>query len=184
MPDGPEKLSMPPKSLPVSSLITFQLPPQLKSTVFADPADYLSLDLTFSMENKDARETSKHRITSAHVKYGTSNAVEIFDAAADFTSTEVEEYRHVVKMFPSALQNPASALLFNFFTVEDVLLTARGYSLYQEYSQSIVELQERQTASTASDRSQIVGACHTKHHFFTLDQAGDWAAPGPFNTRM
>jgi hypothetical protein len=38
----PEKLSLPPNNLPVSSLIKFQLPPQRKSTVFADPTDYLS----------------------------------------------------------------------------------------------------------------------------------------------
>ncbi|KAJ7216035.1 hypothetical protein GGX14DRAFT_391696 [Mycena pura] len=101
-----------------------------------------------------------------------SDAVEILDATADFTSTDVEEYRRV--MFPSALQNPASALLFNLFTVEDAPLwmTARGYTLYQEYSQSIMELQERSTASTASDRSEMVGACYIKHHFFALDQAG------------
>jgi hypothetical protein len=42
IPDGPEKLSLPPNNLPVSSLIKFQLPPQHKSTVFADPTDYLS----------------------------------------------------------------------------------------------------------------------------------------------
>jgi hypothetical protein len=38
----PEKPSLPPNNLPVSSLIKFQLPPQHKSTVFADPTDYLS----------------------------------------------------------------------------------------------------------------------------------------------
>ncbi|KAJ7808638.1 hypothetical protein B0H14DRAFT_2608716 [Mycena olivaceomarginata] len=42
IPDGPEKLSLPPTNLPVTSLIKFQLPPQRKSTVFADPSDYLS----------------------------------------------------------------------------------------------------------------------------------------------
>jgi hypothetical protein len=42
IPDGPEKLSLPHKNLPVSSLIELQLPPQRKSTVFVDPTDYLS----------------------------------------------------------------------------------------------------------------------------------------------
>jgi hypothetical protein len=42
IPDGPEKLLLPPNNLPVSSLIKFQLPPQHKSTVFMDPTDYLS----------------------------------------------------------------------------------------------------------------------------------------------
>ncbi|KAJ7815543.1 hypothetical protein B0H13DRAFT_2381016 [Mycena leptocephala] len=40
--DGPEKLSLPPNNLPVSSLVKLKLPPQCKSTVFADPTDYLS----------------------------------------------------------------------------------------------------------------------------------------------
>ncbi|KAK7025886.1 hypothetical protein R3P38DRAFT_3531849 [Favolaschia claudopus] len=42
IPDGPEKLSLPHKNLPVSELITFTSPPQRKSTVYPDPADYLS----------------------------------------------------------------------------------------------------------------------------------------------
>ncbi|KAJ6573705.1 hypothetical protein B0H10DRAFT_2236933 [Mycena sp. CBHHK59/15] len=42
IPDGPEKLSIPPASLSVSSLIKFQLPAQRKSTVFTDPAEYVS----------------------------------------------------------------------------------------------------------------------------------------------
>ncbi|KAK7014604.1 hypothetical protein R3P38DRAFT_3205506 [Favolaschia claudopus] len=42
IPDGPEKLSLPHKNLPVSELIAFTLPPQRKSTVYPDPADYLS----------------------------------------------------------------------------------------------------------------------------------------------
>ncbi|KAJ6605301.1 hypothetical protein DFH09DRAFT_1067579 [Mycena vulgaris] len=42
IPDGPEKLSLPPNNLPVSSLIKFQLPPQRKSTVYSDPTDYLA----------------------------------------------------------------------------------------------------------------------------------------------
>ncbi|KAK6968926.1 hypothetical protein R3P38DRAFT_3508514, partial [Favolaschia claudopus] len=45
IPDGPEKLFLPPKNLPVSSLIKFDLPPQRKSTVFPDASDYLSEDL-------------------------------------------------------------------------------------------------------------------------------------------
>ncbi|KAK7047057.1 hypothetical protein R3P38DRAFT_3423853 [Favolaschia claudopus] len=45
IPDGPEKLFLPPKSLPVSKLIKFTLPPQRKSTVFPDASDYLSEDL-------------------------------------------------------------------------------------------------------------------------------------------
>jgi len=42
IPDGPEQLSLPPNNLPVSSLINFQLPPQHKSTIYADPTDYLA----------------------------------------------------------------------------------------------------------------------------------------------
>jgi hypothetical protein len=42
IPHGPEKLSLPPNNLPVSSLIKLKLPPQHKSTVFVDPTDYLS----------------------------------------------------------------------------------------------------------------------------------------------
>ncbi|KAJ6560413.1 hypothetical protein B0H19DRAFT_1234659 [Mycena capillaripes] len=50
--DGPEKLPLPPASLPVAQLIKFQLPPQRKSTVYADPTDYLSdLCLTITTFN-------------------------------------------------------------------------------------------------------------------------------------
>ncbi|KAJ7704920.1 hypothetical protein B0H17DRAFT_1126543 [Mycena rosella] len=42
IPDGPEKLSIPPTSLSVSRLIKFRLPPQRKSTVFTDPTEYVS----------------------------------------------------------------------------------------------------------------------------------------------
>ncbi|KAJ6488353.1 hypothetical protein DFH09DRAFT_1105703 [Mycena vulgaris] len=42
IPDGPEKLSLPPNNLPVSSLIEFQLPPQRKSTVYSNPINYLA----------------------------------------------------------------------------------------------------------------------------------------------
>ena len=40
IPDGPDKLSLLLNNLPVSSLIKFQLPPQRKSTVFADPTEH------------------------------------------------------------------------------------------------------------------------------------------------
>ncbi|KAJ7883901.1 hypothetical protein B0H14DRAFT_2701270 [Mycena olivaceomarginata] len=55
VPDGPEKLSLPPTNLPVSNLIKFQLPPQHKSTVFADPTDYL-LDLGPTITTFDVLE--------------------------------------------------------------------------------------------------------------------------------
>ncbi|KAJ6600520.1 hypothetical protein DFH09DRAFT_1302981 [Mycena vulgaris] len=42
IPDGPEKLSLPPNNLPVFSLIEIQLLPQRKSTVYSDPTDYLA----------------------------------------------------------------------------------------------------------------------------------------------
>jgi hypothetical protein len=42
IPDGPEKLSLPSPDLPVSKLLNFELPPQRKSSTFADPSDYLS----------------------------------------------------------------------------------------------------------------------------------------------
>jgi hypothetical protein len=42
IPDGPEKLSLPSRDLPVSKLLKFELPPQRKFSTFADPSDYLS----------------------------------------------------------------------------------------------------------------------------------------------
>ncbi|KAJ7281325.1 hypothetical protein C8J57DRAFT_1219220 [Mycena rebaudengoi] len=42
IPDGPEKLSLPSRTLSVSSLVKLQLLLQRKSTVFANPTDYLS----------------------------------------------------------------------------------------------------------------------------------------------
>ncbi|KAJ6543282.1 hypothetical protein DFH09DRAFT_1088980 [Mycena vulgaris] len=42
IPNRPEKLSLPPNNLPVSSLIKFQLLPQRKSTVYSDLTDYLA----------------------------------------------------------------------------------------------------------------------------------------------
>ncbi|KAJ7934966.1 hypothetical protein B0H13DRAFT_1854673 [Mycena leptocephala] len=51
IPDGPEKLSIPLTSLPVSSLIKFQLPPQRKSTVFADPTEYISESTSLSIDS-------------------------------------------------------------------------------------------------------------------------------------
>ncbi|KAJ7037007.1 hypothetical protein C8F04DRAFT_1257559 [Mycena alexandri] len=55
IPDGPEKLSLPPNSLSVSGLIEFQLPPQRKSTVYVDPSDYLS-ELPPTITTFDVRE--------------------------------------------------------------------------------------------------------------------------------
>jgi hypothetical protein len=42
IPDGPENLSLPAPDLPISQLMELRLPPQRKSTTFADPSDYLS----------------------------------------------------------------------------------------------------------------------------------------------
>ncbi|KAJ6546217.1 hypothetical protein DFH09DRAFT_1087855 [Mycena vulgaris] len=42
IPDGPEKLSLPPNNFPVFSLIEFQLPLQQKSTVYSNLTDYLA----------------------------------------------------------------------------------------------------------------------------------------------
>ncbi|KAJ7848723.1 hypothetical protein B0H14DRAFT_3452934 [Mycena olivaceomarginata] len=42
IPEGLEKLSLAGTSIPVSDFIKFPLPPQRKSTVFADPTEYLS----------------------------------------------------------------------------------------------------------------------------------------------
>ncbi|KAJ7827174.1 hypothetical protein B0H14DRAFT_2815810, partial [Mycena olivaceomarginata] len=42
IPDGPEKLLLPAPDLPISQLMELRLPPQRKSTTFADPSDYLS----------------------------------------------------------------------------------------------------------------------------------------------
>ncbi|KAJ6542300.1 hypothetical protein DFH09DRAFT_1089115 [Mycena vulgaris] len=39
---GQKSSHFPPKNLPVSSLIEFQLPPQRKSTVYSDPTNYLA----------------------------------------------------------------------------------------------------------------------------------------------
>jgi hypothetical protein len=41
IPDRAEKLSLPSANLPVSNLIKFPLPLQSKSTIFANPTDYL-----------------------------------------------------------------------------------------------------------------------------------------------
>ncbi|KAJ6543444.1 hypothetical protein DFH09DRAFT_1088878 [Mycena vulgaris] len=54
-PRWPEKLSLPPNNLPVSSLIKFQLPPQRKSTVYSDPTDYL-LELPPTLTTFNATE--------------------------------------------------------------------------------------------------------------------------------
>jgi hypothetical protein len=42
IPEGPEKCSLPARDLALSDLIKFQLPPQRKSTIFANASDYLS----------------------------------------------------------------------------------------------------------------------------------------------
>jgi hypothetical protein len=42
IPDGPEKLVLPPLDLPVSSLMKLDLPLQCKSTTFIYPSDYIS----------------------------------------------------------------------------------------------------------------------------------------------
>ncbi|KAK6974495.1 hypothetical protein R3P38DRAFT_3378568 [Favolaschia claudopus] len=42
IPEGVERLALPAADIPVTSLINFVLPPQRKSTAFADPSDYLS----------------------------------------------------------------------------------------------------------------------------------------------
>jgi len=42
IPDGPEKLVLPPLDLPVSSLMKLDLPLQRKSTTFIYPSDYIS----------------------------------------------------------------------------------------------------------------------------------------------
>jgi hypothetical protein len=41
IPDGPEKLSLTPNNLPVSSIIEYLLLLQRKSSVFVDPSNYL-----------------------------------------------------------------------------------------------------------------------------------------------
>ncbi|KAJ7824369.1 hypothetical protein B0H14DRAFT_3469381 [Mycena olivaceomarginata] len=67
IPDGSEKLSLPPNNLPVSSLIKFQLPPQRKSTVFADPTDYLS-------ELPPTITTFNVRVAPPHIETVTDNS--------------------------------------------------------------------------------------------------------------
>jgi hypothetical protein len=42
IPEGPEKCLLPARDLALSDLIIFQLPPQRKSTIFANASDYLS----------------------------------------------------------------------------------------------------------------------------------------------
>ncbi|KAJ7052354.1 hypothetical protein C8F01DRAFT_1332885 [Mycena amicta] len=109
-----------------------------------------------------------------------------FDAAADFTAAEVTEYRRV--MFPAALGDPAHT---PFFSIEDAPLwvTARGYSLYQEFDPA-ERLEPLRTLTNAtlrqlrSYREQVVGSTYINDPFFRIDQAQDWVAPGPFNTWM
>ncbi|KAJ7798457.1 hypothetical protein B0H14DRAFT_3492517 [Mycena olivaceomarginata] len=55
IPEGQAQLILPSVDLPVSSLMTLELPPQRKSTAFIDPSDYLS-DLPPTLTTFNLRE--------------------------------------------------------------------------------------------------------------------------------
>ncbi|KAJ7873235.1 hypothetical protein B0H14DRAFT_3438326 [Mycena olivaceomarginata] len=65
IPDGPERLSLPPNNLPVASLIKFQLPPQHKSTVYMDPSDYFSDPPTITTFNVEEIPTPPSIVVKA-----------------------------------------------------------------------------------------------------------------------
>ncbi|KAJ7318610.1 hypothetical protein DFH08DRAFT_971348 [Mycena albidolilacea] len=110
----------------------------------------------------------------------------MFDAAADFTTGEVVEYRRV--MFPPLL---GDSMHVPFFSIEDApgWMTARGYALYQELNpaERLDPLQGHRYASLRqlrAYREQVVGEAYVHHPFFQVDLADDWVAPAPFNTWM
>ncbi|KAJ7807193.1 hypothetical protein B0H14DRAFT_2609910 [Mycena olivaceomarginata] len=109
-----------------------------------------------------------------------------FDAAADFTTGEVMEYRRV--MFPPLL---GDSMHVPFLSVEDApgWMTARGYALYQELNlaERLDPLRGHRYASLRelrAYREQVVGEAYVNHPFFQVDRADDWVAPAPFNTWM
>ncbi|KAJ7798700.1 hypothetical protein B0H14DRAFT_3156797 [Mycena olivaceomarginata] len=110
----------------------------------------------------------------------------LFDAAADFTTGEVVEYRRF--MFPLLLGDSTHV---PFFSVEDAprWMTARGYALYQELNlaERLDPLRDHRYASLRqlrAYREQVVGEAYVNHPFFQVDRAEDWVAPAPFNTWM
>ncbi|KAJ7875255.1 hypothetical protein B0H14DRAFT_3859475 [Mycena olivaceomarginata] len=110
----------------------------------------------------------------------------LFDAAADFTTGEVVEYRRF--MFPLLLGDSTHV---PFFSVEDAprWMTARGYALYQELNlaECLDPLRDHRYAllrQLRAYREQVVGEAYVNHPFFQVDRAEDWVAPAPFNTWM
>ncbi|KAJ7872495.1 hypothetical protein B0H14DRAFT_3131545 [Mycena olivaceomarginata] len=110
----------------------------------------------------------------------------LFDAAADFTTGEVVEYRRF--MFPLLLGDSTHV---PFFSVEDAprWMTARGYALYQELNlaERLDPLRDHRYASLRqlrAYREQVVGEAYVNHPFFQVDRAEEWVAPAPFNTWM
>ncbi|KAJ7203077.1 hypothetical protein GGX14DRAFT_652541 [Mycena pura] len=109
-----------------------------------------------------------------------------FHEAADFKVTEIAEYRRV--MFPAPLSNPTNAL---FLAADDAprWMTARGYTLYQEFNPAAL-LSPYHTYANAklrhlrAYREQVVGPAYQSHQFFGLERPQDWITPGPFNLWM
>ncbi|KAJ7854187.1 hypothetical protein B0H14DRAFT_3449787 [Mycena olivaceomarginata] len=110
----------------------------------------------------------------------------MFDAAADFTTSEVVEYRRFI--FPLLLGDSTHV---PFFSVEDApgWMTARGSALYQgvNLAEHLDPLRDHRYASLRqlrAYREQVVGEAYVNHPFFQVDRAEDWVAPAPFNTWM
>ncbi|KAJ7829922.1 hypothetical protein B0H14DRAFT_3143733 [Mycena olivaceomarginata] len=110
----------------------------------------------------------------------------LFDAAADFTTGEVVEYRRF--MFPLLLGDSTHVPFFSF---EDAprWMTARGYALYQELNlaERLDPLRDHRYGSLRqlrAYREQVVGEAYVNHPFFQVDRAEDWVAPAPFNKWM
>ncbi|KAJ7887000.1 hypothetical protein B0H14DRAFT_3430849 [Mycena olivaceomarginata] len=107
----------------------------------------------------------------------------LFDAAGDFTTSEVVEYRRVI--FPLLL---GDSMHVPFFSVEGVpgWMTARGYALYQELNlaEHFDPLRGYKYAFLHAYREQVIGEAYVNHPFFQVDRADDWVAPALFNTWM
>ncbi|KAJ7883220.1 hypothetical protein B0H14DRAFT_2565012 [Mycena olivaceomarginata] len=107
----------------------------------------------------------------------------LFDAAADFTTGEVVEYRQV--MFPPWLGDSTH---IPFFSVEDApgWMTAHGYALYQELNLASCVRIESSTSPFTSfiGLFHVVGEAYVNHPFFQVDRTEDWVAPAPFNAWM
>ncbi|KAJ7857968.1 hypothetical protein B0H14DRAFT_2578135 [Mycena olivaceomarginata] len=107
----------------------------------------------------------------------------LFDAAGDFTTSEVVEYRRVI--FPLLL---GDSMHVPFFSVEGVpgWMTARGYALYQELNlaEHFDPLRGYRYAFLHAYREQVIGKAYVNHPFFQVDRADDWVAPALFNTWM